>query len=378
MRLKLRNLAFLGALAGVWALVGCQGAAVTPTPPSPPPASVTITIGSQPQGQSVVAGQPVTFVVTASSSNGDALSYAWAVLTPGSKTSAAIGTDSNVLNIPGASVTTAMSGAQFQVTISLVDDAPAVSNAATLTVTPAAPPPSGSQTPNPGFVTATPFPASMGATPSTTVTVPSVSAGILAVCFYVNMTPDTFQTFLSASGAVTDTSNDAYTLYEFTPIATQPGDTQDNNDTSGICYGAPVAAGANVVVTVNLPQGAGSTFGGVVLNYTGLQGKVDGSSENNGLTSATGTPTTDVESGGTVVENLANELILAVSVQAGNQASGNGFTQRWIGPTCNCSTSTAMVVEDAIGPVTVPGATPVVFYTTSAGVPFDATAVSIY
>ena len=129
---------------------------------------------------------------------------------------------------------------------------------------------------------------------------------------------------------------------------------------------------------MNLPQGVGSTFGGVVLNYAGIQGKVDSASENNGQTSATGTPATDVESGGTVINNLANELILAVSVQSGTQASGNGFTQRWIGPSCYCLSTTAMVVEDAIAPATAPGATPIVFYTTSSGVPFDATAVSLY
>jgi hypothetical protein len=190
------------------------------------------------------------------------------------------------------------------------------------------------------------------------------------------MTPDTFQSFLSESGAVTDTSNNAYTFYEFTPIATAPGDTQDNNDTSGLCYGAPVAAGANVVVTVNLPQGAGSTFGGVVLNYTGLQGKVDGSSENNGQ--LTGVPYT----AGTVTENLSTELILAIGVSGGTNAAGQGWNSRYVGVPCGCSDTTVFVVEDAIGPSTVPGnVTPTIYNTSSGGgapIPFDATAVSLY
>ena len=347
---------------------------------------LTISIESQPSNAAVTAGQPAQFSVTASSSDGSPLSYDWAMKAPGAQTATDVGTNSSILQIPGSSITTAVSGSVFSVTISATDGTVSQTTTSTdaiLTVAPLTTPPAGN--PNPAFYSATPLP--MGAYTETNngdtfaSTIPTVPANaVISACFVWNSYPQAQQALLDATDVVTDNENDSFALTQFSNMAQSANDPDNVNDLGGYCYSALSVGGSNVSVTVNVQSlignntGAGSLFGGVLLVYTGIQGKIDSTSENNGVLNEEG------YTAGTVTTNLPNELILAIGVTGSTiNGAGAGFVSRYVGPACYCASQTAFVVEDAIGPSTAHGSVTPSFYTAQVlDVPFDANAVSLY
>lgn len=119
----------------VLAISGCGGGSGGNTPPD---SVAVITITSQPNSQSVVAGASATFSVVASTT-GPALTYQWQESTNSGSTWTAISA-ANAATYTASAVTTAMNGSQFRVLLTS-GTTTQTSSAATLTVATALDPP---------------------------------------------------------------------------------------------------------------------------------------------------------------------------------------------------------------------------------------------
>ncbi|HEY6466709.1 MAG TPA: hypothetical protein VIY69_12000 [Candidatus Acidoferrales bacterium] len=99
-----------------------------------------------------------------------------------------------------------------------------------------------------------------------------------------------------------------------------------------------------------------------------------------GLLTANGTVASQQYVGNPIPVNLPNELVLAFGITAyPPNGVGNGWNSRYVGPACNCSTTSLLVVEDQIGPATAPSdVTPVFFDPIAPPGVFETAAASVY
>jgi hypothetical protein len=307
----------LGILLLMGFLTSCGGGSGSSTPP---PQSVVVTILTPPASQSVIAGQPAQFSVSAEATGNATLSYQWMETPPGSGSATTMaGTDSPNFEIN--STTTAMSGTKVSVVVSATGD-PTQSQPATLTVQ-AAP-----TNPDPGNGDATP-PVAVQIQSSYCLGTSTAYCTSPSTTTINNNAGDSLYVFAIVNYFGTITTQQTPTVVDTNGTPQLSPGTLDMSGTVSPCFPLPqntayLAGGWCIVIYSELNAASGqhafsisqppTDFARYDLVAVEIHGQTKGIDASFVSAAGSGSPVNDtVTFSPGIATNLANELVIAVS-----------------------------------------------------------------